>query len=75
MEIMELREALMEAQNAAALEKISGQNEEAMEDTLAGLAKAFAVPDMHHAALLAMRLSYLAKIKDEIRIRRKSVSA
>ena len=75
MEIMESREALAEAQDAATIQKLAKQNEEAEEDTVVALARAFASPDLNAAAELAMRLSYLVKIGEEIRGRAKFSAA
>jgi len=74
-EIMELRESLADATGAEALEKLVAQNENAEEDTLVALARAFTGLALGDAAQLTMRLSYLVKLKEEIRIKKKAVSA
>jgi molecular chaperone HscB len=75
MEIMELREALSEIHTPIALDTFAQKNEDIKRDTLAKMAEAFSTPDLQAAADAATRLSYLIKIDDEIRLRKKMVSA
>jgi molecular chaperone HscB len=75
MEIMELREALTEADSASKLQDIRLKNETEIASVFAELTESFAIPDMQEAAGLTMRLSYLLKLEDEIRIRNKILEA
>jgi molecular chaperone HscB len=74
MEIMTLREALAETDILKDIERFDRQNEEDKRATLDALLQAFAGSDILKAAELAMRFSYLGKLADEIRIRRKAVT-
>lgn len=68
-EIMETREALADA-DSASRESLAQQNARAKEEVLTSLGHAFANSDSTQAAELTMRLSYLVKIEDEIRVKR-----
>lgn len=75
MEIMESREALADAADIGAINKLAGRNDTAKRETLAAFAPAFAEDRLDDAAALAVRLAYLLKIEEEIRIRKKTASA
>jgi len=73
LEIMELRETLAEAQTKDAIERLVMQQQDAYGSTLDALKKAFANSAADEAAQLTMRLSYLEKLGEEIRVRAKSI--
>jgi molecular chaperone HscB len=70
---MEQREALAEAHDAGTVEQLAQENETSKEDTLASLQKAFMASDLQGAVELTLRLGYLTKFADEIRISRKKL--
>ncbi|TCS62170.1 Fe-S protein assembly co-chaperone HscB [Varunaivibrio sulfuroxidans] len=70
METMEVREALSEAGDVAAVDAIAAKAKAETQDVLTGLSKAFAGGDIEGACSLSTRLKYLMKLKDEIRARR-----
>jgi molecular chaperone HscB len=67
MEIMELREAVAEADSAAALAALRAKTEQEKTQALAALSAAFAACGWQEAAQLAIRLGYLMKVQDDIR--------
>jgi len=73
-EIMELREALAEAASPEELNGFIAGNIQEVQKTLGLLLQAFDTKDLAAAAELTMRLSYLTKLEDEIRVRRRVVS-
>ena len=72
MEIMELREALEEVDSAVKVETLAAQNAKTIADETAGLSASFDRKDMQQAAQQAIKLGYLLKIAEEIRLKRKS---
>lgn len=74
MEIMELREKLADAGTQTQLQAISSQTVAATERTKTALSEAFSRADNAAAAQLAMRLSYLLKLAEEIRIKKKALA-
>lgn len=75
MEMMELREELSGLKALSMLERYAQQNSAQITQILADLSHAFAKPDLQKAAQLTIRLGYLSKLEDEIRIKRKSLAA
>ncbi|HET6618310.1 MAG TPA: Fe-S protein assembly co-chaperone HscB [Dongiaceae bacterium] len=73
MEAMEAREALMEANSIAKLEKLQAKAGADAIATLSDLSKAFAGDDLREANRLTTRLKYLRKYLDETRARRISL--
>jgi len=71
MEMMELREALSEAQNASELSELESQCLKNYEEALVNIAEAFGRKDLALAAELTTRLSYISKILDEIRAKKR----
>ncbi len=74
MEIMELRESLAEAATLQEIEELAHRNDAAKAEALSLLSRAFSAADNHTAAETTMRLSYLMKLEDEVRIRRKAAA-
>jgi len=74
MEIMELREELAEAQAVSILSELESKNTIYQKDTIAQLTQAFDGDDFEQAAQLTTRLSYLSKIYDEIRAKKRVIS-
>jgi molecular chaperone HscB len=70
MEAMEAREALMEANSIAKLEKLQAKAGADAIAILSDLSKAFAGDDLGEANRLTTRLKYLRKYLDETRARR-----
>ena len=70
MEAMEMREALAEARDAAAIATVAGAAEAHRKQALAAVAAAFAAEDRDAARTAVLRLKYLTKMEDEIRARR-----
>lgn len=70
METMEVREALSEARDVAAVDVIATNANAEIQDVMTGLSKAFAGGDIEGACSLSTRLKYLMKLKEEIRVRR-----
>ncbi|NDF11258.1 MAG: Fe-S protein assembly co-chaperone HscB [Proteobacteria bacterium] len=73
MEAMENREQLMEALGPAEIEVLTMNNYKAMVVTIDHLAEAFREKAFPKAAELAMKLKYLQKFADEIRIRKQKI--
>ncbi len=74
-EAMETREALMEAETAAAVADLADDVRTRAETCRADLAMAFAGSDLARAATLATRLKYLEKFGDEVRRRQATLQA
>ena len=70
-EAMENREALMEAEDAAAIDALSAKARAGAEGCLAGLSEAFRRGDMERADKLATRLRYWQKLGEEARAKRR----
>ncbi|HEU5046344.1 MAG TPA: Fe-S protein assembly co-chaperone HscB [Rickettsiales bacterium] len=73
MEVMEMREQLAEAVSAEDMEKIEVHNRQDREKTVAEIAQAFEKSDLPSASALTTRLSYLSKMQDEIKSRKKAL--
>jgi molecular chaperone HscB len=71
MEVLESREALAEAQTLVDVEAIETISKATQTEVLTQLSAAFAQRQWPQAAELTIRLGYLLKLADEIRIRRK----
>lgn len=69
-EAMELREALAEAEDAAAVQGLLARAQNAIATAEAELARMFRADDLDAAARLTQRLSYLVKLTEEARRRR-----
>lgn len=69
-ESMEMQEQLAEATHEAAMMALAKSAGTAQEKCLAGLSSAFAAPDYARAAQLALRLSYVSKLLENIRQKR-----
>ena len=74
-EIMELREALAEAETSRQVERIEVGNAGSKEKTIDELSSAFQSGDLPRAAQLTIRLGYQVKMDDEIRIKKKGLAA
>lgn len=70
-EIMEVRETVASLGSASGAQALSKAMESRRDATLAALSKAFAQNDLPNAAQMTIRLGYLLKILDEIRIQTK----
>ena len=75
MEAMEMREALAEAGDAAAVAMVAARVEVERRTALATLAKAFADGGRDAAREATLRLKYLVKLDDDIRARRAAMGA
>ncbi len=75
MEAMEMREALSEARDAAAVAKVASQADGDHKQALAAVAAAFAADNRDAARTAVLRLKYLTKMGDEIRARRAALRA
>lgn len=75
MEAMEMREALSDARDNAAIATIAAQAESDSKQALAAVAAAFAAGDRDAARTAVLRLKYLTKMGDEIRARRAALRA
>ena len=75
MEAMEMREALAEARDAAAIATVAGAAEAHRTQALAAGAAAFLAGDRDAARTAVLRLKYLTKMGDEIRARRAALRA
>lgn len=73
--IMELREALADAETAETVSRLRINNEADIQGTLAALSSAFARHDFAAAAQEAIKLGYLVKIEDEARLKMVAVNA
>jgi molecular chaperone HscB len=73
MEAMEMREALAEAETAAAADLVRARAEADVAACRDDLATAFAANDLDDAGRLALRLRYLEKLADEARQRRRAL--
>jgi len=69
-EILELREALAEARDAATVKQLAQLAEQTYSACLKELEDAFAASNLRKAAQLTLRLGYLTKFIEEIRQRR-----
>ncbi|MBM3573253.1 MAG: Fe-S protein assembly co-chaperone HscB [Alphaproteobacteria bacterium] len=69
-EAMELREALSEADDVAAVDAIAARAAVDIGECLGELARAFACDDLAAAGRLTTRLKYLTKLADEARVHR-----
>jgi molecular chaperone HscB len=67
MEAMETREALMEAQDVAAVNKLSDKARRDVRDCIRAIAEAFDKDALDDARKLALRLKYLTKLLEETR--------
>ncbi len=74
-EAMEAREALAEADSAAAVEGLAAANRAAVADCIDGLAAAFGQGDLDAAERVALRLKYRMKFAEEARSRRVRLGA
>lgn len=74
MEIMELREALAEATAKDAVLGMENNASQVIEGILISIERAFNESELQRAAQLAIRLGYLLKLQDEIRIRKKNIA-
>ncbi len=74
-EAMADREAAMEAEDAAALDRLDADAGARRAECEAGLARGFAAGDAAAAARLATRLKYLVKFAGELRARRRAIAA
>ena len=70
-EAMENREALMEAEDRAAIDRIARKAKDNAEACLAGLSQAFTGNDIEKADRLATRLRYWQKLAEEARAKRR----
>jgi molecular chaperone HscB len=70
MEAMEMREALSQAEDSAAVAAIAARAEEERKRALAAVAAAFAAGNRAAARAAVLRLKYLTRMADEIRARR-----
>lgn len=75
MEAMDMREALAEARDAAAIAAVAARAEAEGEQALAAVAAAFRAEDRDAARMAVLRLKYLTKMGDEIRARRAALRA
>lgn len=73
MEVMEMREHLSEAQTAEAIAAMDAQNRQDREKTVDAIAQALEKGDLSAATEFTTRLSYLAKMQDELRARKKTL--
>ncbi len=67
LEIMELREAVADADSPEAVEHCRRKTQESKKNTLRSLADAFTREDLPEAAQLVMRLGYVMKIEEEMK--------
>ena len=74
MEALEWREALADAEDAAAVEEVRAAARSRIADLVAGLGDAFAAEDFERATNLALSLVYVEKLADEARRRAASLS-
>ncbi len=74
METMELREQLAETSTQEELGRLEAQNTHEKENVIAKISQAVGSRNFSQAAELAMRLSYLNKMADEILGKRKIIS-
>jgi len=74
MEIMELREALAEAESKETLAKLEADNTNSAAKIVVQLSSAFKEKNLPLAAELVTRLSYVTKIADEIRIKKSGIA-
>jgi len=70
MEVMEMREALGEAETPEEIARIESLTRRDMDDCLKELSSAFAADDLDVADRLNTRLKYLVKLDDEVRARK-----
>lgn len=70
MAALEDREALEEARNGAAVDKVLMGAERGYDATVAALSRAFAEDELDKARKLTLKLRYLAKFRDEARAKR-----
>ncbi len=75
MEAMEMREALSEAHDAAAIAAIAARAETEGKQALAAVTAAFQAQDRDAARMAVLRLKYLTKMGDEIRAHRAALRA
>ncbi len=73
-EIMELREVLSETSTKLAFDILTQRTEQDISKTQHSLSKAFVGPDLPRAAELTIRLGYLEKLAQEIRLKKKALS-
>ena len=70
-EIMEIREKLSEIGASGEVDALRKDVEKSVDATIAGISQAFRQKDLPNAAQMTIRLGYLLKIMDEIRIQTK----
>jgi Fe-S protein assembly co-chaperone HscB len=75
MEIMEQREALSEAGTVEAIIRLEAANTQVKQETMEKLSAAFKASDFARAAELTIKLGYLLKMEEEIRVRKKGLAA
>jgi molecular chaperone HscB len=73
MEIMEMREVLEDATTVEQLQKLHEQNQRDIAMQTDALSQAFARNDLETATEYTLRLGYLIKIADELRLKLKAV--
>jgi len=74
LEMMELRERLAETQQINEIEKLEAQNLQDRQNLITKISQTFRGNRIILAGELAMHLSYLSKISEEIRVRKKSMT-
>lgn len=75
MEMLELQERLSEAANPGEISSYTKMAEQETEKSIRGLIKAFEEDKLDEAAQLTIRLKYLTKFFDEIKIRKIALGA
>jgi molecular chaperone HscB len=74
-ETMESREALSEAKTQEELSRLESENKNNKKEVVKELSQAFKTETWQKAGELTLRLGYLLKLDEELRIRKKALSA